>query len=230
MKQAAGAGEPEPSGVAIWRKTRYVSRARLTVRKLDSFHPDLQAAKRRTEALKQRALRGESPQGLLRIDTELNTMKIRFTSPDARTAQATVSRFLTALIDEYSTRPVCEPPAATVVVNHAVQPGSELDRIAPDLASPDEGATVPLRQSPTAFPIDLSPPVAIGAAFAHATRLTAAPVPGDCRDSRLAKWEDVINVLDPASLPEESDGPSRWILAIFGFFLGLGFSTALTSK
>jgi len=248
IKQAAGASEAEPSGMAFWRKTVYVSRGTLTVRKLDTFHADIPAAKQRTEALKQMALSRESLQRLiayqdlfhsqrggrtaeqllddlrehLRIDAEVNTLKIRFTGSDARTAQATVSRFLTVLIDEYSGRPDCEPIAATVVVNHqpTVLPGSDLDRIAPDLASPDEGARVPL----------FSPPAARSAPLAHAIQLKGTSVPGDCRAPRLAKWEDVINILDPASLPEESDGPCRWILAIFGFFLGLGLSAALSSK
>jgi len=207
IKQAAGTSEAEPAGMAFWRKTRYISRGKLTVRKLDSFHPDLQAARRRTEALKQRVLRGENPPGLMRIDTELNTMKIRFTASDARTAQATVSRFLTVLIDEYASRPKCESLSGAVAVNHrqAVKLGPDLDRLAPDITSPDEFV-------------------------AHVTQLTATSVRTDCRDPLSAKWEDVINILDPASLPQESDGPVRWILAIFGFFLGLGLSTALSGK
>src|ERR1700733_9749524 len=39
-------------------------------------------------------------------------------------------------------------------------------------------------------------------------------------------WEHSITVLDTASLPEDSDGPARPILAVFGFFLGLGLWTA----
>jgi len=258
IKQAAGASEAEPSGMAFWRKTVYISRGTLTVRKLDTFHADIPAAKQRTEALKQMALSRESLQRLiayqdlfhsqrggrtaeqllddlrehLRIDAEVNTLKIRFTGSDARTAQATVSRFLTGLIDEYSGRPDCEPIAATVVVNHqpTILPGSDLDRIAPDLASPDESARVPLFSPPAAMSAPLAHAIQMSAPLAHAIQLTGTSVPGNCRAPRLAKWEDVINILDPASLPEESDGPCRWILAIFGFFLGLGLNAALSSK
>ncbi|HEY3835776.1 MAG TPA: hypothetical protein VGL72_04365 [Bryobacteraceae bacterium] len=52
-----------------------------------------------------------------------------------------------------------------------------------------------------------------------------ASAKGGCVQMR-PEWER-LDVLDPASLPQESDGPVRSVLAAYGFLLGVGLWTAL---
>jgi hypothetical protein len=221
--KAAGPGEAT-STLAFWRARRYVTQGRLVVKR-SAFPVDRAAAEKSTERLKQRALSREyiaslvstyhlypslSDQYLfeeardelsrhLRIDQNANSLAIHFTYPDAKLAQSTVSGVITRLTDETQLLPKC-------VQTPAVKPKSGgsagLPALEPGLFQPDiqgsEETTIAVQPS----------------------------TDGTCRDPNAPKWQGAIDVLDPASLPEEPDGPLRPILAIFGFFLGLGLWTA----
>jgi hypothetical protein len=250
VEQAAGPGEAGPT-FAFWRQARYVAHGTLAVRKLDTFVIDHKAMEQRTEKLRQRALSPELLANLISYSHDLygsgqnldfstvfvklrrdlrvtqsrhgNVLIIEFTYTDARTAQKTVSGVVTRLIDENAIEPACG--------DDPVRVSAPLDRSLIPLASVNASAAPKTNNILAPFePGSLQPDLAISAAVNtrdHEESVIPAAVRVDCHDPKTPKWERTIDLLDPASLPEEPDGPSRPIISIFGFFLGLGLWTVV---
>lgn len=209
IRQAVGSAEAV-STLAFWRRSRYTAKGTMAVKKLDSFVVDKDAAEKRSESLKQSALSREtfvvlmSSLGLdelqpdnLHIDRTENVLKISFTDTDASRAKKVVSRLITLVVDEYAIQPDHQPVA---VNSHP----SEID---PKIAALEPGS---LRPDFSGFMTS-----SIAKSFS-----AGSPLPPRKRERK-------ISLLDPGSQPEEADGPSRTILSIFGFFLGVGLWTAL---
>ena len=233
MKQAPGPAEAASTGLAFWRPRRYVAHGTLAVKKLDTFVVDPKAAAKRTEELKQSIMSlellarvvsqfklyssgpdGASPELVaqmirdLRFDPHTNVVTIKFTYPDAQIAQKTVNALVTRVTDaEIVARrkmPECMPSP------QPASPASNAQRIMPYILSPDVSDslefTLPLKST---------------------TQSINHVADQDCRDANGPEAKHVITILDPASLPDQPDGPSHPILAAFGFFLGLGLWAAV---
>ncbi len=243
VKRAAGPAEATSAGLAFWRQRRYVAQGTLVAKKLDAFVPEPKAEAQRLESLRRIALTPEMLSGViahhnlyaagnnpseaigemrrnLRIEVLWNALKIQFTYRDARLAQQAVSALVTGLIDENFTMPDCPQDHASPPSNPGASSSlaSEVEHLLPDISLPDA-------ISSTAGAVSTSEGMPFWMGRQPALRNLSAD--GECRDPKTPAWARAISLLDPASLPQESDGPSRPILSVFGFFLGLGLWTAL---
>ena len=249
IKNAASPGEASPT-LAFWRPRRYVAQGIMVVKR-NAFPVEREAAEKTTENLAQTALSEERlassiashdlyplqrEHGLLKelvdemrrqlqIERHANVLTIKFTYPDARLAQITVSGLITELIDERARLPECvqTPEVESKSGGPSSLPGpdrypSALLGVEPELLEQDVKGSM---GSPIAESLEIGKPIA------PTPRREGLSADGTCRDPRAPEWQGAIDILDPASLPAEPDGPSRPILAIFGFFLGLGLWTAL---
>lgn len=235
IKQAAISHE-RGSALAFWRERRYEAQGILTVKKAP-VDIDWKAAERWKQSIRRIAFDSEvlshlrvtqnlyldrSPDEAtdalrrsLRIGGDRNILTMGFTYPDPRLAQRALSGLITRLIDENASMPECEPPPSNVIKIRQVPAhlGADAERVMPDLVSPEVNTILlpqPMHWTSSAL-------------TDSRTRL----VSGECHDPREPQWARTIDVLDPAGLPERPDGPCRPILAVYGFFLGLGLWSAL---
>lgn len=234
VTQAAGPREAI-SGRAFWRPRRYIARGVLKLER-QAYAVDRAAVAKRVDAIKREVLTREhlssviawknlypakTQRGLyreaidemsrdLRIeDVGKGVLRISFTYPDAKLAQSIVSRMVTGIV-EVDVIASCRKSQGSV----KVEPSGPLDRrasLVTDIASLDPIASLePTFDRILANPVQGAP--------------AAAPPRGDC--STRPSWERA-DVLEPGSLPEESDGPNRSIIALYGFLAGLGLWTVV---
>ncbi len=198
LKEVAGPAEPV-STLAFWRPRRYTSVGTLRTTAKDAGPGDQMTAENQAEHLRQKALHELRTRGEWTIRRDHNLLFIHHPESDAKRAQLEVSKLIDELIEEVRFPSDCGS-THTPPSSRAPIAYSHLEPIG-DLAGPDlVGAAVPRFGEPASQP-------------------TAAS--GTCAAMRP------LSILDPASLPSEPEGPNRYILAAFGFFLGLGLFAAL---
>jgi hypothetical protein len=237
IKQAAISHE-RGSSLMFWRERRYEAQGILTVKRAP-VDIDWKAAERRKQSIRRIAfdsqvlghLRAtqnlypdrspdEATEALrrsLRIEGDRNILTMRFTYPDPRLAQRALSGLITRLIDENARMPECAPPPGNIIrIRQVPAPfGADVERVVPDLISA------------WALTKALPQPMLWTSGGSRDARMTL--VSRECHDLQEPQWARTIDVLDPAKLPEQPDGPFRPILAVYGFFLGLGLWSTLKS-
>jgi hypothetical protein len=228
VKQPVAAAERGSTGLAFWRPSRYSAKGTLLVRKQDAFKFDPKAAEQRVQDIKIKAFTQlrysvesygsvEDLNRHLRIDTRVNVLIIKLTESDARRAQLIASRLVTGVVDANQRMPDCAPDSNSV---NAIP-----QHLSPRVISPDIDI---VREFPTGTPAGNQPDLD---GLPHVPALRQLLVANaNCRNPDTPSWARTIDILDPPSLPESPDGPSRPILSAFGFFLGLGLWIALRGR
>jgi hypothetical protein len=201
---APGPAESAPAW-AFWKPRRYVAHGLLRIRKMDNFVVDQAAVDRRTETFRQKLRHDVKDPHHWQITSRENVIFLKFTTDNPKQAQSTVSRMLTRILDE-SRMPKCDPSeTAPALAVPDRMPYQSLEPLA-GVAAPDNVSGAVVALTPDTQPRFLA-------------------LPPNCNPD-----PQPLSLLDPASLPEHSDGPVRSILAAFGFFLGLGMWLAFKTE